>query len=388
MTHHHRDQAQGLARAAAAGARIHVPAAERDLFGDVGEMWRGRALHNDYNLRQDRFSLLEPVPVHDVVPEYRTRTYAGTAVEVLPTPGHTTGSTSYVIERDGRRLAFTGDLIYAPGKVWSLAATQWSYVDNEGPAMTVLSALQLAGCGLDLLLPSHGEPMDEPEPALRLLAARARGRRPRGADGRGRAVHLVRPDPGRPAAAAGPELRLARVRDHGARPARAHPLPGGVRVRRGRCAGAGHRRPAGRHGGDRRRHHFALVAREAEEQERLHRELLPLDDLAIGPDGVVARVTPYYSRAEPRTVVRLGLRVRNPFDAVRKAVVRTVLPVGWVAVPDEAAISLPPLGQELMEIEVTTGGPCRRARLAVDVTVGELRLGQHAEAVIDVRESA
>src|SRR4051812_13576569 len=155
MTHHHRDQAQGLAWAAAEGVRIHVPPAERELFEDVDEMWQSRVLHNDYNLRQERFSLLASVPVHDVVPEYRHRTYAGTRVGVLPTPGHTTGSVTYVIERDGRRLAFTGDLIYAPGKVWSLAATQWSYVENEGPAITVLSCLQLADQGFHLLLPSH-----------------------------------------------------------------------------------------------------------------------------------------------------------------------------------------------------------------------------------------
>src|SRR3982750_2842231 len=172
MTHHHRDQGQGLPRAVAEGIRIHVPPVERDLFADVEAMWQGRTLYNDYNLRQDRFSLLASVPVHDVVPEDRRRTYAGTTVEVLPTPGHTTGSVSYLIERDGRRLAFTGDLVYAPGKVWSMAATQWSFVDNDGPAMTVLSCYQLMDRDLDLLLPAHGAPMDDPAHALSLLAAR------------------------------------------------------------------------------------------------------------------------------------------------------------------------------------------------------------------------
>jgi glyoxylase-like metal-dependent hydrolase (beta-lactamase superfamily II) len=172
MTHHHRDQGQGLPRAVAAGIRIHVPPVEQDLFGKVDEMWRTRRLWNDYNLRQDRFSLLDAVPVHDLVPEYRSRTYAGTSVEVVPTPGHTTGSVSYLVERDGRHLAFTGDLIYGPGKVWSLAATQWSYTENEGPAMTVLSCYQLMERPLDLLLPSHGQVMDDPRGALDLLARR------------------------------------------------------------------------------------------------------------------------------------------------------------------------------------------------------------------------
>jgi glyoxylase-like metal-dependent hydrolase (beta-lactamase superfamily II) len=82
------------------------------------------------------------------------------------------GSVSYLVEQEGRRLAFTGDLVYAPGKVWSLAATQWSYTQNEGPAMTVLSCHILRAESPDILLPSHGAVMTEPRAALELLAER------------------------------------------------------------------------------------------------------------------------------------------------------------------------------------------------------------------------
>ncbi len=183
MTHHHRDQGQGLPLAVEHGAAIHVPPVEQDLFADVEQMWSSRPIIRDYNLRQDKFSLLHSVPVAGLVPEYRTAEYGGVEVRVLPTPGHTTGSVSYLVDRDGATLAFTGDLIYAPGKVWSLAATQWSYTENEGPAMTVLSCHQLQNEKLDRLLPSHGEPMDEPQAALALLAERMQhyvdSRRPR-----------------------------------------------------------------------------------------------------------------------------------------------------------------------------------------------------------------
>jgi glyoxylase-like metal-dependent hydrolase (beta-lactamase superfamily II) len=166
MTHHHRDQGQGLPRAVAAGIRIHVPPVEVDLFADVETMWQTRPIPNDYNLRQDRFSLLESVPVTSVVPEYRTADYGGVSLRVIPTPGHTTGSVTYLLEREGETVAFTGDLIYAPGKVWSLAATQWTYSNHEGPAMTVLSCYLLLDENPTLLLPSHGQPMGHPEDAL------------------------------------------------------------------------------------------------------------------------------------------------------------------------------------------------------------------------------
>lgn len=169
MTHHHRDQAQGLARAAAAGVEIVVPPVEQDLFARVDRMWERRQVIDDYNLREDRFSILEPVAVDGLAQEYRTTSYGGVEVLALPTPGHTPGSVSYLVDIGGRRVGFTGDLIYAPGKVWSLAATQWSYTETEGAAMAVISCLQLQKERLDLLCPSHGEPMPDPAAALRRL---------------------------------------------------------------------------------------------------------------------------------------------------------------------------------------------------------------------------
>jgi glyoxylase-like metal-dependent hydrolase (beta-lactamase superfamily II) len=172
MTHHHRDQGQGLPRAVAAGIPIWVPPVEQDLFARVDEMWNGRTLYNDYNLRQDRFSLLDAVPIRGVVPEYRSATFGAVTIRTVPTPGHTMGSVSYLLERADAVVAFTGDLIYAPGKVWSLAATQWSYTENEGPAMATLSCYLLVEENPTLLLPSHGSPMPDARVALELLAER------------------------------------------------------------------------------------------------------------------------------------------------------------------------------------------------------------------------
>jgi glyoxylase-like metal-dependent hydrolase (beta-lactamase superfamily II) len=172
LTHFHRDVTQGLARAHAAGIRIWAPPTERDLIERVDEHWQARPLDNVYDLREDRFALLEPVPLTGVVDEYRTRTFGAFDVLTLPTPGHTPGSVSYIVDVDGRRLAFTGDLIAAPGKVWSLAATQWTYTGIEGLGSTILSGLGLLEQVPDRLLPAHGEPIDDPSAAITLLNER------------------------------------------------------------------------------------------------------------------------------------------------------------------------------------------------------------------------
>jgi glyoxylase-like metal-dependent hydrolase (beta-lactamase superfamily II) len=168
LTHHHRDQLQGLRRAVDAGIRIWAPPFERDLIDDVDHRWETRRFENDYVLRQDRFSLLEQVPVAGVVDEYVARAYGGIELYALPTPGHTVGSLTYLLGD----LAFSGDLVYGDGKVWSLAATQWSYSGVEGLAATVASCAVLAGHEPRLLLPGHGEVVEDPQGALGLVRAR------------------------------------------------------------------------------------------------------------------------------------------------------------------------------------------------------------------------
>jgi glyoxylase-like metal-dependent hydrolase (beta-lactamase superfamily II) len=106
-----------------------------------------------------------------VLPEYQTIEVGGVRYEVLPTPGHTIGSLSFLAWIDGTQMAFTGDLIAGPGKVWSLAATQWSYNGIEGVGATWHSILTLRDRRPGVLLPSHGEPMVDAEKAIDLLAA-------------------------------------------------------------------------------------------------------------------------------------------------------------------------------------------------------------------------
>ena len=172
VTHHHRDQAEGLARAAEAGARIWVPPVERELFTAADAFWRERRLDNSYETKQEALTLREPVPVTGVADEYRRRTYGALDVYTLPTPGHTMGSVTYLVGVDGRTLAFCGDLLAGPGRIWSLAATQWSYSGVDGQAMTLLSLVLLGRRGPAMLLPSHGEPMDDPARALALTEER------------------------------------------------------------------------------------------------------------------------------------------------------------------------------------------------------------------------
>lgn len=172
MTHHHRDQGQGLPRAVEAGIRIWVPHQEQDLFAHVDDHWQAREIYMNYNMRQDRFSLLEPVPIAGTLKDYSTPRFGGNPFTIVPTQGHTVGSISLLLDIDGQRFAFTGDLIAAPGKVWMMSATQWTYNGVDGGGATIASLLDLRMRQVGILLPSHGSPITDPIPAMDLLIER------------------------------------------------------------------------------------------------------------------------------------------------------------------------------------------------------------------------
>jgi glyoxylase-like metal-dependent hydrolase (beta-lactamase superfamily II) len=552
MTHHHRDQGQGLARAAEAGIRIWVPASERDLFANVGEHWRTRRIDNDYDVRQDRFSVLHDVPVHGAVPEYRATRFGGVEVTALPMPGHTLGSLGYLAELDGRRIAFTGDLLYGPGKVWSLAATQWSYTGLEGAAASVLSLDLLADRAPDLVLPSHGEPIADPREAIAGTRANLQAlvdfRRDEPWDLTGwlrrpyeeLTPHLLRnrtsfatsyallsdsgaallidygfdmitgipPVAGRSSRRPWLASLDALRREHGvdrvevAVPTHYHddhvagfgllrevegtriwaaesiapilreprrydlpclwydPLPvdrvvpAGVPVRwreyeltmyplpghtlyavaiafeaDGRTVLAtGDQQDGGWESGRRTevlnfqyRNRFriddfaasALLYRrlapdlmisghweprnvddayldmllaKGEELARLHRTLLPLEEVDFGAEGFGARVLPYRSAAAGGQSLRLEVEVRNPFRRPCPLRVDLVAPEGWTVSPGSAEVEAGPLAEATVEFTVVPPpGARRRARLAANLTAGDRDFGQQAEALVDVR---
>lgn len=168
ITHHHRDQVQGL-HEVDDSIRIWVPHMEYDLFANINDHWQARELYNNYNVRQDRFSILESVRVYGTLKDYSTHQYGPFQIEIRPTPGHTVGSIALLAKGNEELLAFTGDLISHPGKIWSLAATQWTYNGAEGVAASIFSLMDLKSHYPDMLLPSHGVLMDDPENAIHLL---------------------------------------------------------------------------------------------------------------------------------------------------------------------------------------------------------------------------
>ena len=165
-THHHRDQCQGDYRAVERKIPIAVPAHERHLFADAENFWRNRRVFHMYYVRNDFNTITENIPVVSVLQDYGTFRWNNRDIFVLPTPGHTLGSVSLIMEIDGKRTAFTGDLMHSPGKLVNLWDTQVNYGGAEGVDLGTFSLARLREQKPALLCPSHGAPLPDPDKGI------------------------------------------------------------------------------------------------------------------------------------------------------------------------------------------------------------------------------
>jgi glyoxylase-like metal-dependent hydrolase (beta-lactamase superfamily II) len=162
-THFHRDQAQGDGLAQAQGIKLAVPASERRYFDDVEAFWNQKNVFILYDMRNEFLALRENLATdYDLKPD-STFSSAGIDLKIIATPGHTEGSLSFLLEHHGKRLLFCGDLVASEGKIPTMHDLEWPYVGTSGIAAEMDSLdIKLRGLAPDVLLPSHGNPSENP----------------------------------------------------------------------------------------------------------------------------------------------------------------------------------------------------------------------------------
>lgn len=178
-TDHHRDQCEGAAKLKEAGVKIAVPAAEARFFRDATEIWQGAdtILYERMNFRPDLFILRSSVDPDRELQSGESFHWEGIDIQVIPTPGPTDGSVSYLVDIDGKKFAFTGDLIYGPGKLWNFYMLQkrfpgmsGDYWGFGGAAPDLLTSLDgVLSHQPAMLVPLHGVIMDNPTGAVAKL---------------------------------------------------------------------------------------------------------------------------------------------------------------------------------------------------------------------------
>ena len=184
-THHHRDQACGAYGLAEAGSRIGVPEAEKEYFANPADYW-----NNDGNLwrvyrsfRPHPLMLTEPLRVDQTLTDGQEISFGPAKIQVVSTPGHTDGSVSYVVDADGRRVVFCGDLMAGAGQLWDVYSLQQGferggrsiggYHGFMGDQWRLKDSLKrIEQLRPAAIVPSHGPLIDDPARAVRLLIER------------------------------------------------------------------------------------------------------------------------------------------------------------------------------------------------------------------------
>jgi len=179
FTHHHRDQASGFSMLNGK-VRVGVPAQEYKWFAEVESYWNDPSYRwHIYNVHPHNLMLTKSIPVTESYKEGDTIKWGNAVISVIDTPGHTDGSVSYIIDVDGSRFIFSGDVIYSKGKIWELYSMQKGG-EFVGDYHGFLGSMkQLKGSLLKILdqspktiIPSHGEIIDNPEDAIKSLIER------------------------------------------------------------------------------------------------------------------------------------------------------------------------------------------------------------------------
>lgn len=167
LTHHHRDQAQGLCGLDSRSFQVAVPEQEARFFEDVETFWRTVQIDLNYNCRSHWNTIRQSIRVDRRLMPGDSLDWEGNTLEVIETPGPTDHSLSYLAEIDGKTIVFCGNLISGPGKVPNWFDLHWDYYGfTQGIDASEKSFARIRDKNPDRLLPAHGDPIDDPGAAM------------------------------------------------------------------------------------------------------------------------------------------------------------------------------------------------------------------------------
>lgn len=182
LTHGRRDVVGAARPLVRGGARAVAPARELYWLEKPRDFWNAftRTRFHDYAQQSTRVPAT-PLEVGRWVKEGDEVEWRGLTFRVLETPGYTRGSVSYVTDLDGKKVAFTGDLIYGDGQIFDLYSYQDAIPEAQirgyhgyGSRLAglVSSLRKVAAEEPDLIVPARGPIVRDPRPAIDRLRAR------------------------------------------------------------------------------------------------------------------------------------------------------------------------------------------------------------------------
>jgi len=165
-----------------AGAKAVAPARESFFLEKPGDFWDAfpETRFHDYAQQTTKVSA-RPLAVGRWVKDGEEFRWQDLTFRVLETAGLTRGSVSYLVELDGQKLAFTGDMIYGDGKILDLYSFQdaipeariGGYHGYGSRLAGLIDGLRkVAAAKPDLVVPARGPVIRQPQQAIERLIGR------------------------------------------------------------------------------------------------------------------------------------------------------------------------------------------------------------------------
>ncbi len=170
-THYHRDQCFGDKIALESNIKIAAPEEEKKLFLEAEKFWKTRSYYDIYIFKPTFFVSTYNIPLELTFKDGDVFKWGSFELKIIETKGHSSGSLSYLLDVNGETLAFTGDLIHSGGKTLNYYDLEYNYFDNgmTGVNFSLKSLDLLMRYNPKILLPSHGDIIQEPEKDVEIL---------------------------------------------------------------------------------------------------------------------------------------------------------------------------------------------------------------------------
>lgn len=165
-----------------AGAGAIAPTRALYALEKPGDFWEAftKTRYHDYGQQSTKIPAA-PLKVERWVKEGDEINWQGLTFRVLETPGYTRGSVSYITELDGKKIAFTGDLIYDDGRIFDLYSFQDAITEAQirgyhgyGSRLgeLVSSLRKVAAEKPDVIVPARGPVITKPQKTIDRLVGR------------------------------------------------------------------------------------------------------------------------------------------------------------------------------------------------------------------------
>jgi len=182
LTHSRRDVLSNARPLVESGTTAVAPTRESYYLEKPNEFWDGftKARFHDYAQQSTKIPA-KPLAVQRWVKDGDEVQWRGLTFRVLETGACTRGSVTYVTELDGKKIAFTGDLIYGDGKILDLYSLQDAIPEAQirgyhgyGSRLAgLVSGLKkVAAEKPDLIVPARGPVIKKPQESIGRLIRR------------------------------------------------------------------------------------------------------------------------------------------------------------------------------------------------------------------------